>query len=1376
MRIFRLSWPNAQLRGLITSLPQNGAKAIQVFYKVTENYSPEELQLLRELLGYLNFSNGTPDAAFQSNFNTFCQSLGENRSASELRGKLHAALAFLQNDSPVFADSQQAERIVELLFDDCLPAYKIHHSDLLFHLDDSEFEHPFFLVRMIEAILLAGPPWDEVSRIQERVLDQLNDYIGYRPLATLENERRSEPYSHERFRPVPLYLRGAGAAAGQYQLLIEHTIDFFKNTPADVLGQSYFDLECMDELAIDVRAYDHLHPVNKRTNYTFGEWDPHLIDNRGFYRRFIVRKVILDALLKWIDESDQPFEETMFDASAVLCGTMLMASSISGSGPDAISGMVSLSSLLPRVARQRDAFYARLLDSATGERRQRLFEAAERTQQPFGHVRQYLNIDLARLGAKQVQYRFVAQLYARMGFADAARKTAAIIPTASARFECEISCRLTQGKQYLTQGRLDDAIKEIDNIEELIQRGIRCGALIDPWNILGFQGLFPLFPSREDSIPDHRTETLMRLMERLFSLYSLALAELSAEGNDEAKEQLSRRYRASAENWDQYATYIVADLPEVFGQESWESANNVAEALSEWRQADEATGDISFWRQHVDQFESAQAYVAVVDTLLKKGDHIASMGLLMQWLSEAEEMGIEASSHSIYGLFIRWIELVINTDQAGSTPEQRWPIIQKLFDYLEANAGIYWSAPRLEEFTDDDFEVTLDDLINDDVDGDDDDEPDEESLSDDDEDNLFNAAYDNVVYRDSAEDGHENELMDGAEAAPGTTEFEMMARWFEPRLHFISMVAQLWQSVSVAYAPLLLKLLEESKDDAGELTETHKQQLEVIRSWSERAEYFKNGLMSLLKSVWAKNVAAPLADPDANIENDLQIQTKYYLLHSIIVTMQSCQNAQRCLDSCTVDLKQTKPAEDDLDQAILGVYQGLFRSDVRQVRAFFPDLLKQLAPKPLLYVPFDKGGTPLSILQAQTLQTAIRFLLAQLTRAGMLRETWQLLLVAYRMERSASRPRRLVVTEFDRLFRIALSNSLETIIVSSSKWKNGKFSDQELVETMNEVLEHYQTLWINHSGTMRLSMVESLKVESVWEDVQDFIRKYGDDLFHTRMLVLGHVRTLLHTGIDEFLDYLKENQDPLKPVRLIDDLNDGVIEYEHAKELLELIYEIVVDRFERFMEYNTTTTQSDYGEKFYCLLAFLRVEASYERENWKLMPVILAHETLTRLGRNDAARLWEESLEKRTRDNAIKYVEQLTDLEQQHGMQLPSLLDRLNERFVKPLAVNRMRSLVPRAMDDAETNNDVASEAFEKLSSEIDDYLNTTAGSGIDIPPWLRRLEEEVRSKIGDNDAQQTSTESTIRLPHIPLSLKDLKQQLRNWNQRVNKPRKPPSV
>ncbi len=57
----------------------------------------------------------------------------------------------------------------------------------------------------------------------------------------------------------------------------------------------------MDELAIDSRAFDFDHPINQRPNHHFGQWDERQIDGSGFFRRFIVHQVTLDALLDWAE-------------------------------------------------------------------------------------------------------------------------------------------------------------------------------------------------------------------------------------------------------------------------------------------------------------------------------------------------------------------------------------------------------------------------------------------------------------------------------------------------------------------------------------------------------------------------------------------------------------------------------------------------------------------------------------------------------------------------------------------------------------------------------------------------------------------------------------------------------------------------------------------------------------------------------------------------------------------------------------------------------------------------------------------------------------------------------------------------------------------
>ena len=422
--------------------------------------------IIREILGYLNFSNGKPDPKFRFNWNQLFSDLDERPSAETLELLLGTQLKALKGTSGAFQEITQAENVIRLALQECLPRYRAHHRDLLFHICEREFLQPYFLSVLFESLLEQGGPWSETDRIVTGTIDRLNDFVGFRPVAVLENGRQMQVYPHEKFRPLPVYFRDSGVACGVYQKLIEQTIKTLQTTPDDLLHQAHFRLERMDEIAIDLRAHDHLHPVNKRTNYMFGEWDPHIIDNQGYYRRFVIRRLILDSLLAWIDEHKEiPLQERLEDAAAVLSGTMLMASSISGSGPDTHASDISLTSLLPKVARQRDDYYNRLLASASGPRAERLRKEAKQSQQPFGHIRHYLNLHLARYGAQQVQHRQLSRIYARMGFSVAARCEAAVIPCTSVRFECEIQWRITLVHLHLERYELEQAWKLIPEIE-----------------------------------------------------------------------------------------------------------------------------------------------------------------------------------------------------------------------------------------------------------------------------------------------------------------------------------------------------------------------------------------------------------------------------------------------------------------------------------------------------------------------------------------------------------------------------------------------------------------------------------------------------------------------------------------------------------------------------------------------------------------------------------------------------------------------------------------------------------------------------------------------------------------------------------------------
>src|SRR5207248_10086359 len=104
------------------------------------------------------------------------------------------------------------------------------------------------------------------------------------------------------------------------------------------------------------------------------------LENQGRSRLFVLPQVTLDALMRRMTDSpDVPADELLQEAAAVLAGTILMASGISGEGPATFDSTMTLSKLLPKIARYRDDFYDRLFNKIGGAHAERLkTEAAER--------------------------------------------------------------------------------------------------------------------------------------------------------------------------------------------------------------------------------------------------------------------------------------------------------------------------------------------------------------------------------------------------------------------------------------------------------------------------------------------------------------------------------------------------------------------------------------------------------------------------------------------------------------------------------------------------------------------------------------------------------------------------------------------------------------------------------------------------------------------------------------------------------------------------------------------------------------------------------------------------------------------------------------
>ena len=408
-------------------------------------------QILDKILGHLNFASGQHDPRFFENLNgVFChcqhhsvQHSDESTSrrvghedtpgqrvppsdngglVDEVAGLLRQRLADVKETNDTFRDASQVETILNLVFEDFLPAYLLHHRDLFFHQTRDFLLNAFFTARVFEVVTAKLVDGDSSHQIITESLATINNHIGHRPVATLSSQK-IQPYENEWVSPVPIFIKGAGTCLGKYQQLAGQAIEILQSTPAPILRAAQFDPEHLEELAIDPRSFDFDHPINKRPNHHFGTWDGHVVDNRGYYTRFIIHQVSLDSLLHRVDRlagAEHDRDELLFEAASALAGTMLMGSGISGGAPGAYDSNTTLGSLLPIIARYRDEFYRSLFNRIPAGHRVHLQQESEVKKQIFGGVRQHLNAQLSSRRAYQLVNCRLASIFARMGNPDAA--------------------------------------------------------------------------------------------------------------------------------------------------------------------------------------------------------------------------------------------------------------------------------------------------------------------------------------------------------------------------------------------------------------------------------------------------------------------------------------------------------------------------------------------------------------------------------------------------------------------------------------------------------------------------------------------------------------------------------------------------------------------------------------------------------------------------------------------------------------------------------------------------------------------------------------------------------------------------------------------
>jgi hypothetical protein len=503
------------------------------------------------------------------------------------------------------------------------------------------------------------------------------------------------------------------------------------------------------------------------------------------------------------------------------------------------------------------------------------------------------------------------------------------------------------------------------------------------------------------------------------------------------------------------------------------------------------------------------------------------------------------------------------------------------------------------------------------------------------------------------------------------------------------------------------------------------------------------------------------------VEFDRQRMIKDSLLEQIIATCVETADAGRLVLAArgSGDTDGAGPRCPLSEGATVEVLRGVLAADADAVSRHWPAFTAWLATQELLYVPLSKGGRPRRIVRARTLGQLLDDLLGWLPKLGLVRETCQLLDIAQAVE--VDNPVGSgAVTEYDRLFTRGYQAIVQALVTSAEDWDAGRSpdlpptsslraSDTMLVEALQDLTESQLNRWLTHSRTLRLSVVERLANDAEWQSFVGFIERYGSDLFTQKFLNLGNLRAILHQRTSVWLSNLE--QDPeFEELHLIRDLGAEITQDEAAK-WLTIAIETIVENYREYRDYNTTTTQSDHGELLYTLVDFLRLRAAYDRVAWNLKPVVMAHEILVRNNRPMAAELWQRALAERTAETADANLSRFDELCDEYGIRLPSIAERLGERFTRPLAIDRVRALVAPAIAAAETR---APAPMEALQQEISSLAQEPAGAGLDLPDWLAALEEEVSLVRCKRRHHQGIDDGPRRVDQVRLSWDEWQQQI----------------
>ena len=152
-------------------------------------------------------------------------------------------------------------------------------------------------------------------------------------------------------------------------------------------------------------------------------------------------------------------------------------------------------------------------------------------------------------------------------------------------------------------------------------------------------------------------------MDQIFGFFSRIWSAAAAEDNHDLCQQIQPQFQETANWWRQFAAHEVSSVEAV---DAWEVLRRGAcgrepQLVAQRVARKPATCVSGLPTRH--RFDSPKAFSLVIEALLERDDFVASMALLIHWLSEAEQVPLEQGGSSFHQLSQQWLLKLLHRAQ-----------------------------------------------------------------------------------------------------------------------------------------------------------------------------------------------------------------------------------------------------------------------------------------------------------------------------------------------------------------------------------------------------------------------------------------------------------------------------------------------------------------------------------------------------------------------------------------------------------------------------------------------------------------------------------------------------------------------------------------